>query len=91
MTLDVLTFLQFYEVMAFFLRPENVGIWSEVQGFAQKDDDGALHAYVAEAQRLTSSQREVRVAKQQAQVEGQSVKSDDTIVIPTVSSQSIGR
>lgn len=71
--------------MEFFLRPENASIWAEVQSLAQKNDDGALHTYVAEAQRLTSLQQEIRIAKQPANVGGQSVKADDVVIIPVVS------
>ncbi|KAH6886177.1 heme peroxidase [Thelonectria olida] len=71
----------FYEVLAFFLRPENASIWAEVQGIAQKGDDAALHAYVVEAQRLTSSQRNVRIATAPAELEGKSVKPGNAIVM----------
>ncbi|KAF6789665.1 linoleate diol synthase [Colletotrichum sojae] len=71
----------FYEVMEFFLKPENASIWAEVQTMAQKNDDAGLHAYVTEAQRLTSSQRNVRVATAPAELEGKSVKPGDMVVM----------
>lgn len=71
----------FYEVMEFFLRPENASIWTKVQSLAQKGDDSTLHAYVAEAQRLTSSQRNVRVATQPAELEGKSVQPGNLVVM----------
>lgn len=71
--------------MEFFLRPENAPIWAEVQSLALKNDDGALHTYVAEAQRLTSSHQEVRIVKQPTNVAGQSLKADDVVIIPVVS------
>lgn len=71
----------FYEVMEFFLRPDNAPIWAEVQSMAQKGDDAGIHAYVAEAQRLTSSQRNVRVATQQTELEGKSIQPGSLVVM----------
>ncbi|OLN97847.1 Psi-producing oxygenase A [Colletotrichum chlorophyti] len=71
----------FYEVMEFFLRPENASIWAEVQDIAQKEDDASLHAYVAEAQRLTSTQRNVRVAKTACEVDGKQVQPGNLVVM----------
>jgi linoleate 10R-lipoxygenase len=71
----------FYEVLEFFLRPQNASIWAEVQALAQKGDHAALHAYVAEAQRLTSSQRNVRIATQPAQLEGKSIQPGNAVVM----------
>ncbi|KAF5572016.1 Psi-producing oxygenase C [Fusarium pseudoanthophilum] len=71
----------FYEVLSFFLRPENEAIWAEVQAIAQKGDDAALHAYVAEAQRMTSSQRNVRVATAPGEVQGQTIQPGTAVVL----------
>ncbi|KAI0379935.1 heme peroxidase [Hypomontagnella monticulosa] len=71
----------FYEVMEFFLRPENASIWAEVQSLAQRGDDATLHAYVAEAQRLTSTQRNVRVATQPAELEGKTIQPGNVVVM----------
>ena len=76
---------QFYEIMEFFLRPDNVSIWAEVQALAQKTDDIALSAYVAEAQRLTSSQRTMRIATQPATIEGKSITPGTPVVVLLVS------
>lgn len=76
---------QFCEVMGFFLRPENGSIWAQVQALAQEGDDEALHAYVVEAQRLTSSQRNVRVATQPAELEGKPVQPGNLVVMMLVS------
>ncbi|TWU77015.1 hypothetical protein ED733_007618 [Metarhizium rileyi] len=70
----------FYEMMEYFLRPENASIWADVQDHVQKGDDSALHAYVVEAQRLTSSQRRLRIATQSAELEGKSVQPGDLII-----------
>ncbi|KAI8717961.1 Linoleate 8R-lipoxygenase [Fusarium sp. LHS14.1] len=71
----------FYEVLAFFLRPENAAVWAEVQAIAHKGDDATLHAYVAEAQRLTSSQRNVRIATVPAELEGKPVQPGTPVVM----------
>ncbi|RFU32277.1 hypothetical protein B7463_g4075, partial [Scytalidium lignicola] len=71
----------FYEIMEYFLRPANASIWAEVQSIAQKGDDSTLHAYINEAQRLTSSQRNVRVATQPAKLEGKSVQPGNIVVL----------
>ncbi|KAI1858014.1 uncharacterized protein JN550_012907 [Neoarthrinium moseri] len=71
----------FYEVMDFFLKPENDAIWAEVQNLAQKDDHDTLHAYIVEAQRLTTSQRTVRVATQATELQGQKVQPGDLVVV----------
>uniref|UniRef100_A0A0L0MYV5 linoleate 8R-lipoxygenase n=1 Tax=Tolypocladium ophioglossoides (strain CBS 100239) TaxID=1163406 RepID=A0A0L0MYV5_TOLOC len=71
----------FYEVMDHFLRPENASIWAEVQTLAQKGDDAAIHAYVTEAQRLTSTQRNMRVATQPAELEGKSIQPGNLVVL----------
>ncbi|KAK0629535.1 heme peroxidase [Bombardia bombarda] len=71
----------FYEVMEFFLKPENAAIWAQVQTLAEKGDDAGLHAYVAEAQRLTSSQRNVRVAKEPAVLEGKQIQPGNLVVM----------
>ena len=75
------TIAQFYEVIEYFLRPENATIWSEVQTLAQKGDHNALHAYVLEAQRLSTSQRNVRVAVHPAELEGKSIQPGNAVVM----------
>ncbi|KAK4210700.1 heme peroxidase [Rhypophila decipiens] len=71
----------FYEVLEFFLRPENAAIWAEVQNLAAKNDDAALHAYIVEAMRMTSSQRNVRITTTSATLEGKSVKPGDAVIL----------
>jgi linoleate 10R-lipoxygenase len=75
----------FYEVLEYFLRPENATIWAEVQTIAQKGDDAALHAYVVEAQRITSTQRNVRVATQATELEGKAIQPGNLVVMMLVS------
>ncbi|KAK7422650.1 hypothetical protein QQX98_001438 [Neonectria punicea] len=71
----------FYEVMEYFLRPDNASIWAEVQNLASKNDEAALHAYVSEAQRLTTTQRNVRVATQPAELEGKTIQPGNLVVM----------
>ncbi|KAL0943400.1 linoleate diol synthase [Colletotrichum truncatum] len=71
----------FYEIMEFFLRRENASIWAEVQNMAQKNDDVGLHNYVLEAQRLTTSQRNVRVAVAPGEVDGKKVEKGNLVVM----------
>ncbi|KAK4442291.1 heme peroxidase [Podospora aff. communis PSN243] len=71
----------FYEVMEFFLRPQNASIWAEVQTLAQKGDDTSLSAYVAEAQRLTTSIRNLRIATQPTTVEGKSIEPGNLVLM----------
>ncbi|KAL7919043.1 heme peroxidase [Trichoderma austrokoningii] len=71
----------FYEVMEFFLRPENESIWAEVQTFSQEGDCQKIQAYVMEAQRLTSSQRNMRIAMQPIELEGQSIQPGTPVVV----------
>lgn len=70
--------------MEFFLRPENASIWGEVQTLTQKGDDTAIAAYVAEARRLTSSQRTVRVATQAGNLEGKPIEPGNLVVLMLV-------
>ena len=83
----MLTLAKFYEVLAFFLRPENASIWAEVQTLVENKDDEGLHAYVAEAQRLTSTQRNMRVATAPAELEGQAVEPGNAIIMLLVSAK----
>ncbi|KAI2473738.1 heme peroxidase [Annulohypoxylon bovei var. microspora] len=71
----------FYEVMEFFLRKENEQIWKEVQTLAQKNDDAELKAYVIEAQRLTSAQRNMRVATQSDNLDGKAVEPGNLVIM----------
>ncbi|KAL7621367.1 hypothetical protein AAE478_008688 [Parahypoxylon ruwenzoriense] len=71
----------FYEIMDFFLQPENASIWAEIQVLAQKNDSNAIRAYVIEAQRLTSSQRTMRVATKPAEIEGQTIQPGNFVIL----------
>lgn len=70
--------------MEFFLKPENASIWTEVQTLAQEGDSQKIQAYVMEAQRLTSSQRCMRVAKQPIELEGKTIQPGNYVVMMLV-------
>ena len=72
--------------MEYFLRPENAAIWAEVQVLAKNGAHDLLHEYVKEAQRLTSTQRNLRVATQPAELEGKSVEPGNIVIMLLVSS-----
>ncbi|PHH80855.1 hypothetical protein CDD80_6414 [Ophiocordyceps camponoti-rufipedis] len=71
----------FYEVMEYLLRPESATIWEHVREVALRGDDGALLACVNEVQRLASSQRNVRVAKQPCELEGKVIEAGNVVVM----------
>ncbi|CAG9942858.1 unnamed protein product [Clonostachys rosea f. rosea IK726] len=71
----------FYEILEFFLRPGNASIWAEVQSLAHKGDDETLRAYVIEAQRLTTTQRNMRVATKPVELEGKKIQPGNVVVM----------
>ncbi|KAI9146726.1 Psi-producing oxygenase A [Paramyrothecium foliicola] len=71
----------FYEILEFFLRPENQSIWNEVQDIAREGDLPKLRTYVAEAQRLTSPLRIIRSPAAAAEVEGKQVGPDNVLIL----------
>jgi len=71
--------------MEFFLRPDNASVWAEVQSVGQKSDLNSLQGYVTEAQRLTSSQRDPRIATQSAELEGRFIQPGNVVMTLLVS------
>ncbi|RYP00278.1 hypothetical protein DL763_000889 [Monosporascus cannonballus] len=71
----------FCEIMQFFLLPENTSHWSKVQDLAARNDDQTLRAYVLEALRVTSTQRDVRIATTPATIDGQSINPGSAVVL----------
>ncbi|RCI14312.1 hypothetical protein L249_5918 [Ophiocordyceps polyrhachis-furcata BCC 54312] len=71
----------FYEVMEYLLRPQNAPVWARVRDVARNGDDDALIGCVLEAQRLSSSQRNVRVATQKTEIEGKAVQPGDLVLM----------
>lgn len=75
----------FCETMQFFLAQENRVIWAKVQDLAARDDHKTLRSYVVEALRLTTSQRDVRIATTSAVIGDQKINPGDAIVLMFVS------
>ncbi|KAI0116392.1 heme peroxidase [Nemania sp. FL0031] len=71
----------FYEILEYFLRQENAKLWSEVQNIVQQGDDDMLLNYVKEAQRLTTTQRNVRVCVAPGELEGKKVQPGNPVVM----------
>ncbi|KAI1650500.1 heme peroxidase [Daldinia loculata] len=71
----------FYEIMEFFLRKENASIWAEIQALAQKNDNDTIRAYVLEAQRLTTTQRTMRVATKADELEGKKIQPGNYVIL----------
>ena len=72
--------------MEFFLKPENVKIWSKVQDMAAKNDDGCIRDYVLEAQRLTTRGRNMRIATKPKTVGDKNIAPGTAVVLMLVSS-----
>ncbi|KAM3542308.1 hypothetical protein ARSEF1564_004756 [Beauveria bassiana] len=71
----------FYEIMEFFLRPENKSIWTQVENLAKEGNLTKLSTYVAEAQRLTSPFRVIRYPKTATEVEGKKVDQNNVLIV----------
>jgi linoleate 10R-lipoxygenase len=71
----------FYEILEWFMRPENKSIWEQVQQLAQQGDVAKLRTYVAEAQRLTSPFRIIRYPSKTAEVEGKTVGPNNVVIL----------
>jgi cytochrome P450 len=67
--------------MQFFLKEENKEHWSRVQSLAAANDDQTLRLYVCEAMRLTSAQRNLRIATQAATFEGKNIKPGEAVLL----------
>ena len=71
--------------MEFFLKPENVNIWSRVQEIAANDDDEGIRKYVLEAQRLTTRGRNMRIATTSTKIGERSITPGSAVVLMLVS------
>ncbi|RDA92085.1 hypothetical protein CP533_3590 [Ophiocordyceps camponoti-saundersi (nom. inval.)] len=71
----------FYEVMEFLLRPQNASLWARVREVARYGNDDSLLSCVLEVQRLSSSQRSVRIATKETEVEGNAMQPGDVVVM----------
>lgn len=76
-------------MLDFFLKKENETIWAQVQNFAAKGDTANIHAYVVEALRLTSNQRNVRVATKETEIDGKVIQPGTPVVFLMVSARSL--
>ncbi|KAF1994656.1 heme peroxidase [Amniculicola lignicola CBS 123094] len=73
----------FTEVLKYFLLSENKEHWQAIQGFAEENTpkaDAKIKEYVLEAQRLTSTQRNLRICKQPTTINGQKFAPGDAVV-----------
>ncbi|KAE8389860.1 heme peroxidase [Aspergillus alliaceus] len=74
----------FTDVLSYFLQAENSQHWEEIQKLAAGSDvDSAnktLRQYVLEAQRLTSSQRSIRLCAGKAVIDGQKFEPGNLVV-----------
>ena len=77
-------FHQFAECMEFFLKPDQVEIWSKVQKMAASNDDGGIRKYVLEAQRLTTRGRNMRIATKSVKVGERSIAPGNAVVLMLV-------
>ncbi|KAB8342814.1 hypothetical protein FH972_022412 [Carpinus fangiana] len=72
----------FCEILQFFLQPANVAHWERVQQLAKLGtDEPLLRKYVLEAQRLTTSQRNVRIATQATYLGDKKVEAGAAVVL----------
>ena len=71
--------------MEFFLKPDNVEIWSKVQDMAASDDDEGIRKYILEAQRLTTRGRNMRIATKPTKVGEKSIAPGSAVVLMLVS------
>ena len=74
--------------MKFFLDHKRIEEWGQVQKFASQDNPAAdrkIREYVLEAQRLTSSQRNLRICKRTTVVDGKTYQPGDALVCLFVS------
>ncbi|EMD84856.1 hypothetical protein COCHEDRAFT_1219837 [Bipolaris maydis C5] len=69
------------EIMQFFLNENNKKHWSQVQSIAAAGDDQTLRLYTLEAMRLTTAQRNLRIATQPAMIDGKDIKPGDAVLL----------
>lgn len=75
-------------MLQYFLLDANKKLWSKIQELAKANNDESdkiLRQYVLEAQRLTTSQRNLRVVAENITIDGQIFNKGDAIVCLFVS------
>ncbi|KAL2006622.1 hypothetical protein VTN00DRAFT_9290 [Thermoascus crustaceus] len=74
----------FADVLSFFFRKENVHLWEQVQNLALSSNiesaDKTLRQYVLEAQRLTSSQADLRICVGKTTIDGQTFEPGHPVI-----------
>ncbi|KAF7625730.1 prostaglandin G/H synthase 2/cyclooxygenase 2, pgh2/cox2 [Aspergillus flavus] len=74
----------FTDVLNYFLQDENSHHWEEIQKLAASSDlessNKSLRQYVLEAQRLTSTQRSIRLCAGKAVIDGQSFEPGNLVI-----------
>lgn len=75
-------------MLQYFLLSANEELWSKIQTLAKANNyesDKILKQYVLEAQRLTTSQRNLRVVAEKITIDGQTFNRGDAVVCLFVS------
>ncbi|KAK0106849.1 hypothetical protein ONS95_003571 [Cadophora gregata] len=73
----------FAEVLQFYLQPANAELWDKIQDLVASNGpttDSVLKQYVLEAQRLVSTQRNLRICAADTTVEGRKFSKGDTVI-----------
>ncbi|KAI5926181.1 heme peroxidase [Camillea tinctor] len=73
----------FADILQFFLQSQNAEHWEKIQDIVSRGDPTCpeqLRAYVLEAQRMTSRQRNLRICAQDTSVDGQQFKKGDVVI-----------
>jgi cytochrome P450 len=84
--------VQFSEILQFFLQPGNANLWEQIQDLVTSDSpttDSLLKQYVLEAQRMVSTQRNLRICHSATTIDGQEFKKGDTVICLFVSDISL--
>ncbi|KAH7407996.1 heme peroxidase [Cadophora sp. MPI-SDFR-AT-0126] len=73
----------FAEVLQFYLQPGNEELWDKIQDLVASNDpttDSVLKQYVLEAQRMVSTQRNLRVCASDRTIDGHKFCKGDTVI-----------
>ncbi|KAG4442109.1 hypothetical protein IFR05_002395 [Cadophora sp. M221] len=73
----------FAEVLQFYLQPKNAELWDKIQDLVASSGpttDTVLKQYVLEAQRMVSTQRNLRVCESATTIDGQKFNKGDTVI-----------
>ncbi|KAH6722642.1 heme peroxidase [Leptodontidium sp. MPI-SDFR-AT-0119] len=73
----------FAEVLQFYLQPKNAELWDKIQDLVTSSGpttDSVLKQYVLEAQRMVSTQRNLRVCESGITIDGRKFSKGDTVI-----------